>query len=106
AIAVAAGTATGSRVGRVKVRCPAKVLAGQRRVTCRIFGHLRGPGGPAGPRGARGPTGGKGPKGDKGATGPAGVSAYEVVSQTFKEVFVQNSGGMRGLSETKTVDCP
>jgi hypothetical protein len=29
-----------------------------------------------------------------------------VVSQTFKEVFVENSGSPRGLSEVKTVACP
>lgn len=103
AIADAAGTATSSRVGRVKVKCPARVLAGKRKVTCRVFGHLRGPRGPVGPRGAKGP---RGPKGDKGATGPAGVSGYEVVSQAFKEVPVPDSESGRGLSEVKTVSCP
>ena len=29
-----------------------------------------------------------------------------MVSQTFKEVYIENSGGMRGLSEVKTVPCP
>jgi len=34
------------------------------------------------------------------------VSGYEVVNQTFGGVFIENSGGMRGLSEVKTVSCP
>ena len=34
------------------------------------------------------------------------MSGYEVVSQTFKEVFIINSGGLRGLSDVKTLDCP
>ncbi|MGH2973621.1 MAG: collagen-like triple helix repeat-containing protein [Solirubrobacterales bacterium] len=110
AVAMAAGgVATGSKAGRVKVKCPTRVLAGQKKVTCRLFGHLRGAPGPPGPRGskgAKGAKGDKGPKGDRGATGPAGVSGYEVVNQTFKEVLIENSGGMRGLSEVKTLDCP
>jgi len=110
AIAMAAGGASSSKAGRVKVKCPARVLAGQGKVTCRLFGRL--PAGPQGPQGAKGPKGSKGDrgqkgeKGDKGATGAAGVSGYEVVNQTFKEVFIENSGGMRGLSEVKTVACP
>src|SRR6476469_2174401 len=111
AVALAAGgPASSSKVGKVKVKCPTKVLAGQKKVTCRLFGRL--PAGPQGPRGAQGAKGQKGPKGDtgakgdKGATGPAGVSGYEVVNQTFKDVFIQNSGGFRGLSEVRTVDCP
>lgn len=104
AIAMAAGgAASSSKVGRVKVKCPRRVLAGQRRVTCRVFGHLRGPRGPVGPRGAKGQ---RGAKGEKGATGPAGVSGYEVVSQTFKEVAVPNSETGRGLSAVETVACP
>lgn len=104
--------ATSSKAGKVKVKCPTKVLSGKK-VTCKLFGSL--PPGPAGPKGATGPkgsTGAKGPKGDKGDKGdkgPAGapgISGYEVVNQTFKEVFIQNSGGMRGLSEVKTVSCP
>jgi len=109
AVAMAAGgVATSSRAGRVKVRCPRRVLAGQRRVTCRAFG-LRGPRGPRGPQGPRGPRGQegqRGAKGDKGATGPAGVSGYEVVSQTFKEVLVPESETGRGLSPVETVNCP
>jgi hypothetical protein len=104
-LATAAG-ASSSKAGRVKVKCPARVLSGKK-VTCRVFGRL--PGGPAGPRGPQGPRGQRGPKGekgDRGAPGAGGVSGYEVVTQTFKEVFVQNSGGMRGLSEVRTVDCP
>jgi len=110
AVAMAAGgVATTSKAGKVKVKCPAKVLRGKK-VTCKLFGHLpagpQGPQGPKGPKGPKGDRGQKGEKGDRGATGPAGVSGYEVVNQTFKEVFVENSGGMRGLSEVKTVSCP
>ena len=110
AVAVAAGGATSSKAGKVKVKCPARVLAGQKKVTCRLFGKLpagpQGSQGPKGPKGSKGDKGQKGDKGDKGAAGPAGVSGYEVVNQTFKEVFIENSGGMRGLSEVKTVSCP
>lgn len=107
AVAMAAGGATSSKAGKVKVKCPARVLAGQKKVTCRLFGKLpAGPQGPKGPKGSKGAKGPKGDKGDKGATGTAGVSGYEVVNQTFKEVFIENSGGMRGLSEVKTVSCP
>ncbi len=106
----AAGSATSSKAGKVRVKCPASVLAGQRKVTCRLFGRLpagpQGPQGPKGPKGAKGDKGQKGDKGDKGATGPAGVSGYEVVSQTFKEVFIENSGSPRGLSAVQTVSCP
>jgi hypothetical protein len=107
AVAFAAGA---SKAGKVKVKCPARVLAGQGKVTCRLFGRL--PAGPQGTQGSRGPKGSKGErgqkgeKGDKGAVRAPGVSAYEVVNQTFKEVFIENSGGMRGLSEVKTVACP
>jgi Collagen triple helix repeat (20 copies) len=109
AVALAASGATDSKAPKVKVKCPVKVLSGKK-VTCRLFGNL--PRGPQGPQGSRGPQGQKGQKGDKGATGakgPAaadGVSGYEVVNHTFKEVFIENSGGMRGLSEVKTVSCP
>lgn len=110
AVAMAAGGATSSKAGKVKVKCPARVLAGQKKVTCRLFGKLpvgpQGPQGPKGPKGAKGDKGPKGDKGDKGATGAAGVSGYEVVNQTFKEVFIENSGSPRGLSEVKTVSCP
>lgn len=110
AVAVAAGGATSSKAGKVKVKCPARVLAGQKKVTCRLFGKLpagpQGPQGPKGPKGSKGDKGQKGDKGDKGATGAPGVSGYEVVNQTFKEVFIENSGGMRGLSEVKTASCP
>jgi hypothetical protein len=109
AIAMAAGGASESRAGRIKVKCPTRVLRGKT-VTCRVFGRLvRGPEGPRGSQGPKGPKGAKGErgeKGDRGVPGTAGISGYEVVSQTFKEVFVQNSGGMRGLSEVKTLDCP
>jgi hypothetical protein len=115
AVAVAAGGAAGSKAGKVKVKCPTKVLSGKK-VTCKVFGRLpagpQGPQGPKGPQGSKGAKGDKGQKGDKGdkgdkgATGAAGVSGYEVVNQTFNEVFIENSGGMRGLSEVKTVACP
>lgn len=109
AAVAAAIPATSSKAGKIKVKCPTRVLTGKK-VTCKVFGSL--PPGSAGPRGATGPKGPaglkgpKGEKGDKGAPGASGVSGYEVVSQAFKEVFVQNSGGMRGLSEVKTVSCP
>lgn len=110
-VAVAAGgVANSSKAGKVKVKCPARVLAGQGKVTCRLFGRL--PAGPQGAQGLRGPKGQKGDKGqkgekgDKGATGAPGISGYEVVNQTFEGVFIENSGGMRGLSEVKTVACP
>ena len=110
AVAVAAGGATSSKAGKVKVKCPARVLAGQKKVTCRLFGKLpagpQGPQGSKGPKGSKGDKGQKGDKGDKGATGAAGVSGYEVVNQTFKEVSIENSGSPRGLSEVKTVSCP
>lgn len=105
--ALAGGPATSSKAGKVKVKCPTRVLAGQQKVTCRVFGRLpAGPQGPRGARGEKGPRGAKGEKGDRGPTGPAGLSGYEVVNQVFKEVFIENSGGMRGLSEVKTVTCP
>jgi hypothetical protein len=115
AVAIAAGGATSSKTGKVKVKCPTKVLSGKK-VTCKTFGHLpAGPQGAQGPKGAQGSKGAKGDKGQKGdkgdkgatgATGASGVSGYEVVNQTFKEVFIENSGGMRGLSEVKTASCP
>lgn len=105
AMAAGGGGATSSRAGRVTVKCPRRVLAGQRRVTCRASG-LRGPRGPRGPQGPRGQKGQRGAKGDKGATGPAGVSGYETVSQTFKEVAVPESETGRGLSAVETVNCP
>ena len=110
AVAMAAGNATSSKAGKVKVKCPTRVLAGQKKVTCRLLGKLpagpQGPQGPKGPKGSKGDKGPKGDKGDKGATGAAGVSGYEVVNQSFKEVFIENSGSPRGLSEVKTVSCP
>lgn len=103
----ASGPATSSKAGKVKVKCPTRVLAGQKKVTCRVFGRLpAGRQGPRGPKGAKGERGARGQKGDKGAAGSPGVSGYEVVSQTFEGVFVQNSGGMRGLSAVQTLDCP
>lgn len=116
-VAIATGAATSKAT--VKVKCPTRVLSG-RKVTCRVLGlaSLRGPQGAQGPQGKAGPRGSRGEKGATGARGPEGprgstgapgapgTSGYEVVSQTFAEVFVENSGGMRGLSEVKTVLCP
>lgn len=112
AIALAAGGAGLSKAPKVKVRCPANVLKGKK-VTCRLFGKLpqgpkgdQGPRGPKGQKGERGARGARGEVGPRGATGANGVSGYEVVNQTFKEVFIENSGAMRGLSEVKSVSCP
>lgn len=112
AVALAAPGASDSKAPKVKVKCPTKVLSGKK-VTCRLFGKLpqgpkgeQGPRGPAGPKGQKGEKGPRGEAGPKGATGADGVSGYEIVNQTFKEVFIENSGGMRGLSEVKTVSCP
>jgi len=109
-IAIAAG-ATDSKA-KVKVKCPTRVVQGKK-VTCKVLGPLpQGPQGPQGKTGAKGSRGATGARGEAGARGPAGpagsagLSGYEVISQTFKEVFVQNSGGMRGLSAVQTVTCP
>jgi hypothetical protein len=85
-LAAGGGTATTS-AKKVKVKCPAK--AKKKAVTCKIKGQL-----PAGPAGA------------PGVPGAPGLSGYEVVSATFPEVFAENSGGQRGLSELKAVSCP
>jgi hypothetical protein len=53
-----------------------------------------------------GPAGPQGPQGAPGAPGAPGLAGVEVVSQTFANVFVVNSGGQRGLSDVKTVTCP
>lgn len=109
AIALAAPGAGVPKAPKVKVKCPTKVLGGKK-VTSRLLGRLpQGPRGDQGPRGQKGQKGEKGQRGEvgpKGAAGTNGVSGYEVVNQTFKEVFIENSGGMRGLSEVKTVSCP
>jgi hypothetical protein len=106
-IAIAAGATTSK--AKVKVKCPTRVLAGKK-VTCRVLGSLpqgpQGPQGKTGAKGSRGATGARGEAGPRGATGSPGISGYEVVSQTFKEVFIENSGGMRGLSAVQTVSCP
>ena len=102
AVALAAGGAHDSKVN-IKLKCPRKV-AGGGKTTCRVFGGL--PKGPRGPAGAKGAKGAKGSTGAKGAAGSPGVSGYEVVSTTFSEVFVVNSGGQRGLSDVKTLNCP
>ena len=96
AVSLAADGATSSKA-KIKIKCPPKIETGKK-VKCTVIGKL-----PKGPKGA------KGAKGDTGATGPAGapgLSGYEIVSETFKEVFIVNSGGQRGLSEVKTVACP
>lgn len=111
AFAAIALAATGgiSKAPKVKVKCPTNVLSGKK-VTCRLFGKLpQGPKGDQGQKGQKGQKGERGQRGEagpKGATGANGVSGYEIVNQTFKEVFIENSGGMRGLSEVKTVACP
>lgn len=109
AITLAASGAGVSKAPKVKVKCPTNVLSGKK-VTCRLFGKLpqgpKGDQGPRGPKGQKGEKGARGEAGPKGAAGANGVSGYEVVNQTFKEVFIENSGGMRGLSEIKTVSCP
>ena len=102
AVALAAGGAHSSRA-KVRIKCPQTVQNGKK-VTCRVFGRL--PHGPRGPRGARGPVGAKGKTGNRGPTGPAGVSAYQVVSQTFNAVSVPKSEGARGLSAVQSVNCP
>lgn len=99
AVSLAAGGATSSKA-KIKIKCPPKIETGKK-VKCTVIGKL-----PKGPKGAKGA---KGAKGDTGAAGPAGapgLSGYEIVSETFKEVFIVNSGGQRGLSEVKTVSCP
>jgi hypothetical protein len=100
AVAMAAVGATDSKSKKAKVKCPRKVGSGKK-VTCKVIGQL--PKGPKGPKGAKGSTGAPGAPG---APGSPGLSGYEVVSQTFKEVFIVNSGGQRGLSEVETVSCP
>ncbi len=99
AIALAAN-GTASKAKKAKVKCPAKATSGKK-ITCKIVGKL-----PKGPKGPKGAPGAPGAPGASGAAGSPGLSGYEVVSQTFKEVFIENSGGMRGLSEVKTVLCP
>ncbi len=94
AVAMASVGATDSNSKKAKVKCPSKVSTGKK-VTCKVIGQL-----PKGPKGATGNTGAPG------APGSPGLSGYEVVSQTFKEVFIVNSGGQRGLSEVVTVGCP
>lgn len=106
---IAFGAVAGESKAKVKVKCPSRVTSGKK-VICRVLGKL--PQGPRGKQGATGPKGATGAKGETGARGPAGpagaagASGYEVVSETFEDVFVQNSGGFRGLSEVKTVSCP
>lgn len=109
---IAIAATAGDSKAKVKVKCPTAVMSGKK-VVCKVLGPL--PQGPQGPQGQQGKTGAKGangargetgPRGPAGPAGPAGLSGYEVVSQTFKEVFIENSGGMRGLSAIQTVSCP
>jgi hypothetical protein len=101
ALAIAgASVATGAgdvlaKKSKIKVKCPNEP---GKTVTCKVKGKL--------PKGPKGPKGATGAKGDTGPQGPAGVGGYELVSTTFPDVFVVNSGGQRGLSEVKTVSCP
>lgn len=107
AVALAGGVA--SKAPKVKVKCPTQVTSGKK-VACKLLGKLpqgpQGARGPQGPKGQKGANGAKGEAGPRGPAGTSGASGYEVVSQTFGEVFIQNSGGFRGLSEVKTVSCP
>jgi hypothetical protein len=106
AVALAAGLATDSKAPKLKIKCPKKVSSGKK-VTCRVLhGLTRGPRGYRGPKGAKGAKGTKGAKGDTGAAGSNGVSGYEIVTHTFPEAFIENSGSERGLSEVLSVECP
>jgi collagen triple helix repeat protein len=106
---VAIAATAGDSKAKVKVKCPTRVLSGKK-VVCDLLGPLpQGPQGPQGKTGAKGARGANGPRGEAGArgqVGPPGLSGYEIVNQTFKEVFIENSGGMRGLSAVQTVTCP
>lgn len=130
--AVAAGGDGGSeklKTQKVEVKCPTDVAQGKSEVTC-VFKRrvcpqrvvtptktivcklIPGPRGARGARGARGPAGAQGaagaagPAGAVGPAGAAGVSGYEVVSETFANVFVPDSNSTRGLSGVQTVTCP
>lgn len=103
-VAIATGAIAGDSKAKVKVKCPSGANGGAP-VTCRIVGRL--PRGPMGFQGAPGSKGEKGPIGPKGPMGSPGLSGYEVVSQLFEDVFIENSGGaQRGLSAAETVSCP
>jgi hypothetical protein len=56
--------------------------------------------------GLQGPAGMDGATGIQGDPGPVGVSGYEVVTSMQQTIFVENSGGMPGLSELVTLPCP
>ncbi len=103
-VAIATGAIAGDSKAKVKVKCPASAN-GNHPVTCKVVGRLpRGPMGFQGPQGSKGE---KGPVGPKGPTGSPGLSGYEVVSQLFEDVSVENSGGaQRGLSAAEIVSCP
>jgi hypothetical protein len=83
---------------KVKIKCPNQP---GKKVTCKLKGQL-----PEGPRGPRGPRGDKGKTGAQGQPGPSGISGYEIVDETFTDVFAPESSGTRGLSAVQTVSCP
>ena len=110
AVAMAAGGATSSKAGKVKVEVPGP---GARRAEEGDLPPLR-----QAARRAPRPTGTeraerlqratkarRATRETKAPPVPPGLR-YEVVNQTFKEVFIENSGSPRGLSEVKTVSCP
>ncbi len=91
----AGGDVVATKKAKVKIKCPNE--AGKT-VTCKVKGKL--------PRGKKGPQGEQGPAGTPGTPGTDGISGYEIVRETFQDVFAQNSGGFRGLSAVQTVACP
>lgn len=102
-VAIATGAIAGDSKAKVKVKCPSG--AGGSTMTCKVVGRL--PRGPMGFQGSQGSKGEKGPMGPKGPMGGPGLSGYEVVSQLFEDVFIENSGGaQRGLSAAQIVNCP
>jgi hypothetical protein len=86
---------------KVRVKCP---NTPGKKVTCKLKGQL--PEGPRGPRGPRGDKGKTGAQGQPGQPGAPGMSGYEIVNETFTDVFAPDSNSTRGLSEVKTVSCP
>ena len=102
-----AGSDSSTKRATVKVKCPNDP---SKTVVCKVRGKLpKGPKGATGSQGAKGPKGPRGEKGDTGAQGqpgPAGISGYEVVTETFPNVFAPDSNTTRGLSEFKSVSCP
>jgi hypothetical protein len=95
AVALASGGPGALDRKSVTVKCPAQ---DGKTVTCKLKGNL--------PKGPKGPKGDKGDTGAQGQPGPAGVSGYEIVTQTFTDVFAPDSNSTRGLSAVQTVSCP